>query len=80
MSARRVKILETLKRYYGPSPMTDALSKALDEKWDDFVRDSHYSEYGDTLEREVTNYIWMWFSGGGTAHAAALKLIEEVSK
>lgn len=82
---RREKILTALAGVYlrnGEDPegtMVASLAENLDQKWEvlqEEVRNSHSTRI--TFAHVLTNEIWMWFSGGGTAEIAANRVIEAV--
>lgn len=78
MDERRGVIREVLIDTYGPTMMTAALVDSLDEGWDDLEARSR--KHGDDFDRELTNAIWMWFGGGGTASGAARRILERLGK
>lgn len=53
--------------------MVESLAADVDNNWE-AMQDTEYREF----EQELTNRIWNWYSGGGTAAIAAERVIKAV--
>ena len=82
MTGRKTTIEKALAGIYSrqtttAGTMVESLAIELDKKWEAYV--ALANKHDTSFEDELTNVIWMWFSGGGTAAIASKAVLAAVN-
>lgn len=76
MSTRKELILAELNGVYGESYQNPHLAGVLDFRWNEWAEGDARE---DGLQHSVMLEIWNWWPGGGTAEAAAKRIVQVVN-